>query len=236
MPIPAQHEITTLSISDSSQPTWNDLLGIFDGLILNVTDSLTPDELQTVRKQYMVFDDSLYKRNGTSLLNVDYETNIVQRASVFHVQTGHSSAATVLRLLKKEVYHPTLIFCVQDVRLCPQCSMRVPQATIGLTIDPIPQTIPFHRWGLDYVGPITFDNERFYLLDAIDYANSWPLSFLTYAADSLTVSKMLTHIISTYGMPIKIISDNGAQFVSHEFQSFLQLHKINHATTTPYYP
>lgn len=103
----------------------------------------------------MAVDGRLYKRNGSHLLLVEHEDTLTSRASELQISTGHSSAASVLRLLERCYYHPTLTLCAQEaVRGCPKCALRVPQALISLSLDLLPPALPFNRWGLDFTRPL----------------------------------------------------------------------------------
>ena len=55
------------------------------------------------------------------------------------------------------------------------------------------------------------------------------------ATSSVTVDKMRSTFASR-GLPEIVVSDNGSNFVSSEFKSFLQKNGIKHITSAPYHP
>ena len=55
------------------------------------------------------------------------------------------------------------------------------------------------------------------------------------ATSSVTIDKMRS-IFSSHGLPEIVVSDNGSNFVSSEFKSFLQKNYIKHITSAPYRP
>ncbi|CAB4003252.1 Transposon Ty3-G Gag-Pol poly [Paramuricea clavata] len=55
-------------------------------------------------------------------------------------------------------------------------------------------------------------------------------------ATSTTTITALRHIFSNFGLPEHIVSDNGSQFTSEEFQKFLNDNNIQHTTTAPGHP
>jgi transposase InsO family protein len=55
-------------------------------------------------------------------------------------------------------------------------------------------------------------------------------------ATSTTAITALRHIFSNFGLPEHIVSDNGSQFTSEEFQEFLNDNNIQHTTTAPGHP
>jgi len=53
---------------------------------------------------------------------------------------------------------------------------------------------------------------------------------------SITVINKIKHILVTHGIPLKIVSDNGPQYTSREFQVFTRNWGIQHITSSPIYP
>lgn len=55
---------------------------------------------------------------------------------------------------------------------------------------------------------------------------------MSHATSATTISA-LKHIFSCFGLPEHIVTDNGSQFTSAEFQKFLSDNDIQHTTTAP---
>ena len=55
------------------------------------------------------------------------------------------------------------------------------------------------------------------------------------ATSGVTIDKMRSTFAS-HGLPEIVVSDNGSNFVSSEFKSFLQKNGIKHITSAPYHP
>ena len=53
------------------------------------------------------------------------------------------------------------------------------------------------------------------------------------ATSGVTIDKMRSTFAS-HGLPEIVVSDNGSNFVSSEFKSFLQKNGIKHITAAPY--
>ncbi len=83
---------------------------------------------------------------------------------------------------------------------------------------------PWQRVHVDFAGP--FQGSMF--LVCVDAHSKWPEVHIT------TTTKTL--IFSAYGLPEQLVSDNGPQFVSDEFASFVKGNGIKHFRTTPYHP
>ncbi|XXG46965.1 hypothetical protein AAC387_Pa02g1687 [Persea americana] len=100
------------------------------------------------------------------------------------------------------------------------------------------QSVAFRPVGLDIVGPLhrTPGNKR-WLIVATDYFTKWveaePLSSITELDTKNFVWK---NIITRFGIPRTLISDNGTQFDSNLFKSFCQEYGIRNIYSTPAYP
>ncbi|XP_062572464.1 uncharacterized protein K02A2.6-like [Saccostrea cucullata] len=97
----------------------------------------------------------------------------------------------------------------------------------------IPSELPSRPWSK--IGMDLFELSGNHYLLVVDYLSKWPeLAKL----ESLTSKCMITHLksmISKYGIPDIMISDNGPQFSSYEFKEFVKSYYITHTTTSPYH-
>ena len=55
-------------------------------------------------------------------------------------------------------------------------------------------------------------------------------------ATSFCVIQSMKNIFSRHGIPEKVVTDNGRQFVSSEFQNFADKWNFVHTTSSPYFP
>ncbi|KAA0044960.1 uncharacterized protein E6C27_scaffold74G002660 [Cucumis melo var. makuwa] len=84
--------------------------------------------------------------------------------------------------------------------------------------EPLHPTIaswPFEAWGLDLVGPIMPKSSagHSYILTGTDYFSKWVEAMpLREAKKDNIVNFVRTHIIYRYGIPHRIVTDNGRQF------------------------
>lgn len=91
--------------------------------------------------------------------------------------------------------------------------------------------IVFERVHLDFAEY----NKQCYPI-AIDSYSKWIEAFPMY---NITTSKTLDALrmwFAQFGLPEKIVTDNGPQFTSHEFKLFLESNGIKHVLTPPYKP
>ncbi|MDD9361375.1 MAG: DDE-type integrase/transposase/recombinase, partial [Anaplasma sp.] len=96
---------------------------------------------------------------------------------------------------------------------------------------------PWDKLGLDIVGPVDKapQSQRFFIV-LVDYHSKWPEVQHTSTATSATVIEFLKNIFAREGLPREIVTDNGVQFVSREFEEFLKQHGIKHLKSSLYHP
>ncbi len=127
----------------------------------------------------------------------------------------------------------------QYVKKCDKCQRFAPsihQSAAGL--NPIASPWPFSQWGLDIVGPLPrAPGNRQWLIVATDYFTKWveaePLVHITDADSKKFVWK---NIITCFGIPRVLMSDNGSQFISGPFREFCEQYGIRNHFSTPAYP
>uniref|UniRef100_A0A2N9G9A0 RNA-directed DNA polymerase n=1 Tax=Fagus sylvatica TaxID=28930 RepID=A0A2N9G9A0_FAGSY len=97
---------------------------------------------------------------------------------------------------------------------------------------------PFHTWGLDLIGPINPPSGGYiWILAATEYFTKWVEAIPLRKATGAAVANFIReHIITRFGIPHKIISDNGTPFVNKDVREVLEHYRIKHRRSTPYYP
>ncbi len=93
---------------------------------------------------------------------------------------------------------------------------------ILLTSIPKP-SMPWKRLGLDLAGPYsTTPHCQQFITSVADYHSEYPEVLLTTDVHSLTIIRWLKELFLHYGCQDEIAMDNRPQFVSTEFQLFLE--------------
>ena len=105
-----------------------------------------------------------------------------------------------------------------------------------------PSVVPMHPWvwpkspwqrvHLDFAGP--FQGHMF--LVAVDAHSKWPEVAIMKSTTSAKTIEVLRTMFSAHGLPEQIVTDNGPQFVSEDFEAFLKQNGIKHIRTAPYHP
>lgn len=122
--------------------------------------------------------------------------------------------------------------------ICEPCQIRLkPSNQKGLPLTHVPRGKPFIKWGLNFVGPLmkTASKNQF-LVIAIDYGTGWAYANTIVYTFSAAAILLMREIIQNHGLPNKIVTNNGSEFLSREFTNYLKENRIKHNKTTPYHP
>lgn len=193
------------------------------GLILDILAG-DPSEVEQYTKEqrreashYTLLDENLYRRGfSVSLLRClppeKYEavmSEVHEGVCASHIG-GRSLACKVLRA---GFYWPTLRKdCMEFVKRCEKCQVfaDLPKAPPRELVT-MSAPWPFAMWGVDLVGPFPVAKSQMkFILVAVDYFTKWieaePLSTVTSARIQRFFYK---NVISCYGVPRILITDNG---------------------------
>ncbi|XP_075491166.1 uncharacterized protein LOC142529496 [Primulina tabacum] len=106
------------------------------------------------------------------------------------------------------------------------------------SMQPISASCPFDQWGLDIVGPFPIARaQKKFLLVAVDYFSKWVEAEPLAKINEEEVMKFLwKNIVCRFGIPRRLISDNGRQFQGKKITSWCQEMKITQSFTSVAYP
>ncbi|KAL0147462.1 hypothetical protein M9458_057225, partial [Cirrhinus mrigala] len=149
------------------------------------------------------------------------------------LQVGHLGVVKMKSLARSFVWWPGIDQQIEQLAVhCSGCQH----------VQKMPKAAPLHPWEwpalpwqrihVDSAGP--FMGTTF--LVVVDACTKWPEVFsMTSTTASQTVT-VLRELFARTGVPEQLVSDNGPQFVSAEFQVFLKNNGIKHVTSAPYHP
>ena len=104
---------------------------------------------------------------------------------------------------------------------------------------PITVEAPFQQWGLDFIGEIlpASSSQHRWIVTKTDYFNKWIEAIPSRnATDSVIISFLENHILSRFGCPRNIITDNDATFGSKNMVELCHKYHIILGHSTAYYP
>jgi hypothetical protein len=119
----------------------------------------------------------------------------------------------------------------RTVRLCPTCQRH----QNAPSKEPLmPMDVPPHQWHTLGTDLFYLDGQDYLLVT--DYYSKFPVVRKLTQTSSRSIIAQLKGIFEEQGIPKKLISDNGPQYASHEFQQFATEWKFEHVTSSPLYP
>jgi hypothetical protein len=153
---------------------------------------------------------------------------------------GHPGIVRTKRLLRQFYWWPGMDRQVEEfITHCNACQLsdksvkttQVPNQEV-----PTPD-VPWQKVAIDICGPFsTAPHSKRFLLVMTDYYSKWPEVKATNNITSVTVIKFLNEAFARYGLPQEVVSDNGPQFTSADFEKFLADRGILHNKTAVYNP
>lgn len=155
--------------------------------------------------------------------------------------TAHGGMFKTLELIRRNFYWPGMVTEVRNyIRECEICKRTKYTNTILKPEmgKPITTIRPFQRFYIDILGPYPRSKNGYIgLLIVLDHLTKFhwlcPLKKFT---SSVIQDFLLKHIFHIYGIPEFIVSDNGSQFKSNDFNAFLTKLGIKHTYTALYSP
>ena len=149
------------------------------------------------------------------------------------LHAGHPGVSRIKSLARSFVWWPKMDQDIEErVRDCESCQYNrhhPPKAPLH------PWEWPKHPWvrlHADYAGPV---NGKM-LLVLVDAYSKWLEVKAVSSATSAVTIEQLRSIFATHGLPEILVTDNGSNFTSTEFQEFTQRNGIKHVKTSPYHP
>ena len=145
----------------------------------------------------------------------------------------HLGIVSMKRLARGYLWWPGLDNCLEELALsCDVCqSMRNNPAQVPLHPWVYPSTV-WERIHIDFA-----EKDKQFFLILVDSHSKWievfPMKNCTTAEKTIDV---LRACFARYGLPQVLVSDNGPQFTSTAFQTFMKMNGIVHKLVPPYHP
>uniref|UniRef100_A0A2N9FJR7 Uncharacterized protein n=1 Tax=Fagus sylvatica TaxID=28930 RepID=A0A2N9FJR7_FAGSY len=226
-------------------PSWMDpILGYLSNDILPADQKEAAKIRKTATRYWVSREGKLYKKSytGPYLLCVhpDLVPNLLYEIheGVCGSHTGGRSLAH--RAIGQGYWWPYMQKdAAQYVRRCEKCQLFAPAIHKPASqLNPISSPWPFAQWGLDLVGPLPrATGNRQWLIVATDYFTKWvEAEPLTRITDSESRKFIWKNIITRFGIPRCLVSDNGTQFDSGPFKKYCSDFGIRNHFSSPAYP
>jgi len=149
------------------------------------------------------------------------------------IHVSHMGISKTKSLARAYFWWPKLDENIEEmIKTCDVCMSLRPNPPTSKIINWPGTSKPYERVHIDFLGPI---NTKIYLI-ITDAYSKWPEVFEMTTMDSSKTLEKLRETFVRFGLPEYLVSDNGAQLTSEEFNNFCKLNQIKHLTSPPYHP
>ena len=156
-----------------------------------------------------------------------------------HDNLGHMGARRVKIILKARFSWPGLgKDVVEYCKTCPSCQVCTKRASRKAPMmERRVLSEPFEVMGFDIGGPFPLGKGGYrYLLTAICMATRWPEAIPMKSVTARAVAGAMLEVFSRTGIPLQLVTDQGAQFVGSLMKRLCGNLHIERIQTTPYHP
>jgi ribonuclease HI len=184
-------------------------------------DHVSAERIVRLAKQYTMVEWGLYRRGANDILMrcITQEEGRELLTEIHGGECGsHSSSRTLVgKAFRHGFYWPTALQDAAElVKSREACQYHAKQIhTPAQALQMIPPSWPFAVWGVDILGPFPRVVGRYqYLFVTIDKLTKWPEATPVVSITQSAAGSFLKSIVCRFGVPSRIITDNGTQFTS----------------------
>ena len=214
------------------------------GKMPTTIEETTEKEVRKIQKYYHYLDNQLYYHGGTKDPNLHrviphHQKNQLLHQTHDHPLSGHQGQENTYLRTAKLYYWPRMETDIKEyVRTCETCQKRERKRGEA-PLEPIKKGIkPFHQVGIDIMGPLprSLTGKR-YVVVAVDHFTKWVEARALEEADAQSIASFIYEdIIARHGVPKKITTDRGSEFVNDFLKIMTSVYDIHHIKTTAYHP
>ncbi|XP_063412611.1 uncharacterized protein K02A2.6-like [Mytilus trossulus] len=211
--------------------------------------SLNDKELQNIR-------NCLLNGRWQDLLNKQYLTVKQELSSIGHIvlrgtrliiptelrnqilklgHEGHPGIVLMKQRLRSKVWWPNMDKSIEEYcKSCYGCQLVAnPEKPEPMIRTSLPSK-PWEQISADFLGPLPSGE---YLFTVVDYYSRWlEVTIMSKSTSADRVIDALDKMFTIHGLPISIATDNGPQFISDTFKTYLDQNGIVHRRITPLWP
>ena len=247
LPLPANTDKTTISTKTTSVfnisqalPITSSAIGsatMKDAVLSKVyfyTQNTWPDQVEEVLKPYLSRQHQLTVEGDCLMWGIRVVVPHKHREYILQeLHRDHPGCSRMKSIARSFVWWPGLDKDIERIaKSCTACQQNK-HAPSPAPLHPWTwPTKPWQRIHLDFAGP--FLGTSFLVI--VDAHSKWPEVFQMSTTTASKTIVTLRHLFATYGLPEQIVSDNGPQFTSDEFECFMKSNGVKHIRCAPYHP
>ncbi|MEE8327947.1 MAG: RNase H-like domain-containing protein, partial [Nitrosomonadaceae bacterium] len=188
-----------------------------------------------LRDELSIFNGCCVARGDRAIIPENLQHDVLSMA-----HEGHPGIVRMKQLCRDSVWWPNIDGHIETkVKSCTPCIISEKSVKPrDPPLQPIPwPTRPWEVIKIDIFGEVKVApaHQRF-IFTIHDVHSKWPEIIMCHSFTTPVVIKALKSLSDRWGDPKNVISDNGPQFIAHEFKSYLKSRGIEHVPTTYYNP
>ena len=203
-------------------------LGLIKAALLDGNWSKVLPSYRSVRFELNEYD-GLVLRGNRIVMPVVLREYVVKLA-----HEGHQGISKTKQRLRSKVWWPSMDKEAERIcRACYECQLVSAPPSPGPMVS---TKLPDKAWdhlACDLLGPLPSGESILVIVDY--YSRYFEVVFLRSTVSAKVVAAC-EEVFCRWGVPLSLRSDNGPQFASMEFQSFLREYNIHWRSTTPLWP
>ena len=210
-----------------------------DPNLLKTLVCLKRQQHDLIPEDYLAHKKKLSSRFGLVFIGDKIIVPKNLRTTIFSLLHKGHPAINKMSLSARRFSWPRMMEAIQK-----KCETCIPCKMSGKSIKPnLPQTEknslpplskPNEEVQLDFIGPITENNRRFYILLSIDRFTKWLAASYCTSTDGETAVRFLEQYIRLNSIPKTIRTDKATAFTGRLFRKFCKRHYIRSIYGTPY--
>ena len=147
---------------------------------------------------------------------------------------GHQGVVKTKYRLRSKVWWPRMDRDVENLcKICHGCQVTSNCDPPDPVSRVLPPSAPWQDCAADLLGPLPTGES---IPVVVDYYSRFLEVAILKSTTSAKIIEAIAPMFARFGVPFSLRTDNGPQFVSEEFESFLQAHGVAHRRTTPLWP
>lgn len=193
-----------------------------------------------IRKELLYWRDGQFSKGGWKLVVPKLLQRKIMDSCHATPWAGHPGVARTIARIRQRYYWPRMREDVEVyVRECVSCAKRKGPVSNTVPLQLFKEPVrPYEMISLDVVGPLPITRAgNKYLLTCMDYLTRYVEAIpVPNQTAETTAQAFVNHVITRHGTPERVLTDQGANFMSDLFRATCHLLKIKQLRTTAYHP
>lgn len=160
-------------------------------------------------------------------------------AAVRDAHAGHFKTKKTLATLRKKYFFKYMYATVHEyVKSCEVCQSKDKGTAYRAPLGDMPEPLgAWHTVAVDVMGPLPQTRRgKKYIMVITDYLTRYVLAVATPNQTAETTAEVLVEKFMEYGLPERLITDNGSNFRSNLIKEICRRLGVSQLFTTPYHP